>query len=163
MERIVSGKGLFNVYEFYKEEYPEEINEVYDEKINAAFEAGAVIASLAYDYSLCAKAMDFVFDVYGTEAGSVALKYLPYGGLYIAGSLAPRNIERLKAPDSPFLRAALDKGRVSPALESVSRWKAGSSYAAHCVESGKIDSGQTVNFFLSSSCIDFCRRSPLTS
>uniref|UniRef100_A0A7S2ZQH1 Glucokinase n=2 Tax=Rhodosorus marinus TaxID=101924 RepID=A0A7S2ZQH1_9RHOD len=120
VERIVSGKGLLNVYEFFKSEYPDEFNEGHDHKIINAVEAGAVIASLTYDYTLCAQTMEFVFEVYGTEAGSVALKFLPYGGLYIAGSLAPRNIERLTGQDSSFMKAAINKGRVSPALKNVS-------------------------------------------
>eukprot|EP00188_Purpureofilum_apyrenoidigerum_P006053 Plantae.Rhodophyta-Purpureofilum_apyrenoidigerum.ctg8690.p1 GENE.Plantae.Rhodophyta-Purpureofilum_apyrenoidigerum.ctg8690~~Plantae.Rhodophyta-Purpureofilum_apyrenoidigerum.ctg8690.p1 ORF type:complete len:450 (-),score=92.75 Plantae.Rhodophyta-Purpureofilum_apyrenoidigerum.ctg8690:326-1675(-) len=119
VERIVSGKGLLNVYEFFKAKFPDLVNENLDEVIREHVEAGAVIASSAYDYALCAKTMDFVFEVYGTEAGSVALKYLPYGGLYVAGSLAPRNIERLKGENTPFMKAALDKGRVSPALRNV--------------------------------------------
>mmetsp|Transcript_9607 Transcript_9607/g.29080 ORF Transcript_9607/g.29080 Transcript_9607/m.29080 type:complete len:448 (+) Transcript_9607:159-1502(+) len=119
IERIVSGKGLVNVYEFFKHKYPDQVNDNLDENIMNNIEAGAVIASSAYDDPLCSKTMDFVFEVYGTEAGSVALKFLPYGGLYVAGSLAPRNIERLKGENTPFMKAALDKGRVSPALRNV--------------------------------------------
>ena len=33
---------------------------------------------------------------YGAEAGSLALKLLPYGGLYVAGGIAPKIIKKLQ-------------------------------------------------------------------
>ena len=36
---------------------------------------------------------------YGSEAGVAALKFIPSGGLYIAGGIAPKNKERC-APQS---------------------------------------------------------------
>lgn len=50
------------------------------------------------------------------------LKWMPFGGLYIAGGLTPKNIDRIK-PDkdghSLFLDAYYDKGRVSPFLKKI--------------------------------------------
>lgn len=47
---------------------------------------------------------------------------MPFGGLYIAGGLTPKNIDRIK-PDkdghSLFLDAYYDKGRVSPFLKKI--------------------------------------------
>lgn len=47
------------------------------------------------------------------------LKWLPYGGLYLTGGLTPKNIDQLKDPQGPFMRAFRDKGRVSGMLNSV--------------------------------------------
>jgi glucokinase len=55
--------------------------------------------------------------LYGAEAGNLALKVLPFGGLYVAGGVAPKIIDKLR--DGSFMRAFLDKGRLSPALERV--------------------------------------------
>eukprot|EP00121_Abeoforma_whisleri_P014906 Awhi_evm1s13745 len=37
---------------------------------------------------LCHKAMEILVSTYGSEAGCAALKLLPYGGVYIAGTIA---------------------------------------------------------------------------
>lgn len=55
---------------------------------------------------------------YGSEAGCAALKWLPYGGLYIAGAIAPQNLQRLRS-DTTFIDAYYDKGRVNPLMRQV--------------------------------------------
>lgn len=54
---------------------------------------------------------------YGAEAGVCALKFLPFGGLYICGGLAPKNLKRMKS--EVFSDAFFDKGRVSDVLKQV--------------------------------------------
>ena len=44
-----------------------------------------------------AEAVDMLMTAYGAEAGNAALKFLPLGGLYIAGGLAPKNKEAILA------------------------------------------------------------------
>ena len=61
--------------------------------------------------------MDLFVEAYGAEAGNLALKLLPYGGLYVAGGIAAKNLSLIKA--GGFLRAFTHKGRVSPLLEKV--------------------------------------------
>jgi hypothetical protein len=56
------------------------------------------LLSFRYDYPLCATAMKLMIRAYGTEAGNLALQFLPFGGLYITqaiilkvcASLSPR-------------------------------------------------------------------------
>lgn len=50
-----------------------------------------------------------------------ALKWIPTGGLYVTGGLTPKNIEMIKGPDSPFMKAYLDKGRLRPLLDTGER------------------------------------------
>eukprot|EP00871_Galdieria_phlegrea_P006039 jgi/Galph1/922/GphlegSOOS_G5647.1 len=119
VERVVSGKGLENIYEFLREKFPQDINQVHDEKILTATEGARVIGSLVYDDKLCGMAMDVMFELYGSETGNVGLKYLPYGGIYICGGIAPKNIERLRDPNSKFMKSFRNKGRVSPQLAKV--------------------------------------------
>ena len=52
--------------------------------------------------------------LYGAEAGNLALKVLPTGGLYIAGATAQKLAARLERGD--FMAAFLDKGRMAPLL-----------------------------------------------
>ena len=48
-----------------------------------------------------------------------ALKFIPLGGMYVAGGLTPKNIKRITEADSPFMAAFFDKGRVSPLLKRI--------------------------------------------
>ncbi|MFM6402307.1 MAG: glucokinase, partial [Planktothrix sp.] len=54
---------------------------------------------------------------YGTEAGNLALKLLPYNGLYIAGGIAPKILPLLES--SEFMQAFSNKGRMKPILAKV--------------------------------------------
>lgn len=120
VERVVSGKGLVNVYEFLRERFPEQVIEKHDRRImGEAIEGGRVIAELTYDYPLAGKAISIMMKAYGSEAGNVALKYLPYGCLYIAGGIAPKLRDYIIGPKTPFMEAFHNKGRVSSCLKDV--------------------------------------------
>jgi glucokinase len=55
---------------------------------------------------------------YGREAGNAMLKYLPRGGFYITGGLAPKNLDFF-TKNPIFKQQMFDKGRVSPAIEAI--------------------------------------------
>jgi glucokinase len=61
--------------------------------------------------------MEIFVSAYGAEAGNLALKLLPYGGLYVAGGIAAKNLSLLTA--GAFLESFTNKGRVSPLLDRV--------------------------------------------
>jgi glucokinase len=54
---------------------------------------------------------------YGAEAGNIALKVIATGGMYLGGGIAPKILKTLK--NGTFLQAFLDKGRLSPLLQSI--------------------------------------------
>ena len=118
-ERIISGKGLVNVYMFLRDAFPADVDARHDKRILEADEGGKEIGALAYDYGLARRALDIMMTAYGQEAGNCGLKFLPYGGLYIAGGIAPKNSEYIVGNDSLFMRAFRAKGRVSAALDRV--------------------------------------------
>ena len=80
---------------------------------------GAIIAKAAAagNCSLCQRTMQIFTRAYGAEAGVAALKWLPYGGLYLTGGLTPKNIDYIRSP--AFMEALLDKGRVSGMLNTI--------------------------------------------
>lgn len=117
VERVVSGKGLENIYEFLRGKYPDQVNNSFDSDYEESNEPGRLIGSEKHNYKLFGRALDIMFAVFGGEAGNVALKYLPYGGIYIAGGIAPKNIEFLTNQDSEFMRRFLDKGRMSSIMK----------------------------------------------
>ena len=115
-ERIVSGPGLVTAYEFLTSSgHAPETPAIRDEM--GQNDPGAVIGghALAGDDEACVKAVELWLSLYGAEAGNLALKVLPTGGLYVAGGIAPKLIAKMH--DGTFLRAFLAKGRMTPLLE----------------------------------------------
>jgi glucokinase len=135
-ERVLSGPGLVNVYEFLRDsglakESPE---------VAAHMKAGdpaAVISSAAMDGSseLAEKALDIWISAYGAEASNLALKVMATGGLFLAGGISPKILGKLKGPI--FMESFLQKGRLRPLVEAVpvqvvTNDKAGLLGAARC-------------------------------
>jgi glucokinase len=138
-ERILSGPGLVNVYEFLRDsgcgkESPE---------FAAALERGdpaAVISKSALDGTevLAERALDLWVAVYGAEAANLALKVMATGGLFLAGGITPKVLSKLTGP--AFMKAFLAKGRLQPLMEAipvqvVTNEKAGLLGAARCAAS----------------------------
>jgi glucokinase len=61
--------------------------------------------------TLAGEALELFVSIYGAHAGNLALLTLPYGGLYIAGGIAPRILPRMA--DGRFLAAFNHKGRMA--------------------------------------------------
>ena len=115
-ERVVSGMGLTNIYEFLRDGLGMEEPKWLAEKITEAHDPNSVITEMALSVKseICTKALDMMVSIYGAEAGNLALKVLSVGGLYVGGGIAPKILEKLK--DGTFLKAFQDKGRLSQLL-----------------------------------------------
>jgi len=131
VERVVSGMGIVAIYQFLRdrqwaEESPE-LTQVFKtwksqmgkEHSETAIDPAAVISRSAQQKSdrLSEETMNIFMEAYGAEAGNLALKLLPYGGLYIAGGVAAKNLPLMT--DGRFLRAFLNKGRMSRLLQQI--------------------------------------------
>ena len=114
-ERVVSGMGLTNCYEFLREVRGVEEPAWLAERM-AAEDPNKVITevAMAAKSEICEKALDMFVSAYGAEAGNLALKVMSLGGLYVGGGIAPRILEKLK--DGTFMKAFTDKGRLSQLL-----------------------------------------------
>ncbi len=133
VERIASGTGIVAIYQFLRDrqfapesaELAEKIRRWEAGDFNA--DAAAAIANAALvncgvnsetniDH-LATQAMQMFVEAYAAEAGNLALKLIPNGGLYIAGGVAPKILPLLQ--DGTFLQVLKSKGRVSPVLEDI--------------------------------------------
>jgi glucokinase len=117
-ERVVSGIGIKNVYAYLRDvEKMDEPAWLRDEI--AASDPNAVIGRCADDgsSSLCFDTMQMFAAAYGAETGNIALKVLAAGGMYLGGGIAPKAMKTLQS--GGFMQAFLDKGRLSPVLESI--------------------------------------------
>jgi len=121
VERVVSGRGLANVYEFLAEKFPERIDEViHGEFLTAGDQQGRVVGvNSGKEGSLTAQAAQIMITAYGAEVGNASLKFIPTGGMFVTGGLTSKNIGLIQGKDSPFMKAYLDKGRLNPLLETV--------------------------------------------
>lgn len=120
-ERVVSGPGLVDVYRFLVADgYAPERRETRTAMGNG--DAAAVISerALAGDDPLCEKALSIFVEMYGAQAGNLALTIKAEGGIYVAGGIAPKILPRLRA--GSFLDAFRRKGRMSNLLSTIPVW-----------------------------------------
>ncbi len=117
-ERLLSGPGLVNIYQYLVNRGFAPLDKETEEAMTAG-DGAAVIAArgLGGSDKNCTHAIELFASIYGAEAGNLALKALPTGGLYIAGGIAPKLMEKLK--DGTFMKAFLSKGRLSGFLENI--------------------------------------------
>ncbi len=117
-ERVVSGVGLVTIYEFLRayQQYDESAA-LRQAMIND--DAGAAISRFAMEHNdpLAIEALDMFIRIYGAQAGNLALTVSPRGGLYLAGGIAAKNLERFKLGE--FMAAFKNKGRMSGLMEQI--------------------------------------------
>jgi glucokinase len=101
-ERLLSGMGLTNIHQFLggEELAPAEIAERAD--------AGDPRARRTFE---------ILVDIYGAEAGNMALRVLARGGVFLAGGIAAKNVRWFT--DGRFVEAFLRKGRFRGLMESM--------------------------------------------
>jgi glucokinase len=117
-ERVLSGPGMVNTYRYLL------ASAVAPEQATVRTEMGqedpaAVIArhALAGTDYLSDRALDLFCEILGAQAGNLALTVVATGGVYLAGGIAPRIVERVRS--GPFLKAFRDKGRLSELLSRI--------------------------------------------
>jgi glucokinase len=110
-ERLLSGEGLVNIYSYLVSTGKYKVSDRLTQAFKDDPDPAAVISEFALDGSpeICVKALDIFVSIYGAEAGNLALKILPYGGVYLAGGIAAKISSRIQA--GPFMEAFLNKGR----------------------------------------------------
>lgn len=117
-ERVVSGPGQYNIYRFLRDTGTVEEPAWLTREL-AAGDPSAVVTrvGLAKGHPLCVDALDLFAALYGAEAGNLALKAFAIGGVFIAGGIAPKMIDKLR--DGVFMAAFAAKGRYRSLMESI--------------------------------------------
>jgi glucokinase len=117
-ERILSGPGVKNVYEFLRDTKLEEEPAWLKEQLGSAKDVPALISELALSNkaAICTRTLSIFVSVFGSEAGNCALKFMATGGIFVAG-IAGKIVSKMK--EGSFMDSFLDKGRMKDLLEAV--------------------------------------------
>lgn len=118
-ERLLSGEGLINIYQFLKKNGWAAAQSEIEQQMTKR-DPAAVIgeAGVAGSDALCVEALNIFCRIYGAESGNLALKCLPYAGIYLAGGIASKILSFLQK--ETFMQGFLAKGRYRPVLEKIS-------------------------------------------
>ncbi len=86
VERVLSGQGLVNIYRFLKKEPADQLEDgPQDDLLAPDITRKAIEGS----DEVCVRTVELFCRIYGAEAGNLALKCLAYGGVFVAGGIAP--------------------------------------------------------------------------
>jgi len=112
-EEIVSGRGFRAIHQII---FPGVQHAFFDEP---GVDAAATITQQAFAVSCtaCVETLQIWTEAYGAEAGNMALRILPFGGVYVAGGIALKILPKLK--EGGFVRAFSDKMKLSTALAKI--------------------------------------------
>jgi glucokinase len=125
-ERVISGRGIVAIYQYLRDtsnlsENSEiaSVVKLWESQTEKLADPAALISTMAIAKTdnLSQATMQLFISAYGAEAGNLALKILPTGGLYIAGGIAAKNLALLV--DGTFITAFNHKGRVSDLLGKI--------------------------------------------
>lgn len=99
-ERVLSGPGLVAIHECLRA----------GDKTLPQLNAPADVTDAAFAGDLIAmRALEMFIGIYGAQAGNLALTCLARGGVFVAGGIAPRIIDKIR--EAGFMQAFLEKGR----------------------------------------------------
>lgn len=112
-ELILSGRGFKTLHEFLS---PQTKHPVFEDP-DADPAPFITKSALAHECPVCEETLHLWTAIYGAEAGNLALKVLALGGVYVAGGIAVKIIEKMK--DGTFFKAFRDKWHFTNVLDNV--------------------------------------------
>lgn len=112
-EEVVSGRGFRAIHEAI---FPEHHHPFFDDSdIDSA--ASITEQAFAKNCPACEETLHMWTEAYGSEAGNMALRALPFGGVYVGGGIALKILAKLK--DGTFVRAFCNKTKLADELARI--------------------------------------------
>lgn len=119
-ERVCSGLGIQNIYQFLLEKKQVEVPDWLRRQIANAKDATPIIISNAISSNpeaICRQTVELFVSALAVEASNLGLTILSRGGVYLGGGIPPRILDYLVDP--AFLQAFQNKGRFRNMLEDM--------------------------------------------
>jgi glucokinase len=112
-ELILSGRGFLSIHEFIDPsvKHPSFVDPDSDPAPEITRNG------LNKTCPVCVETLDLWTDIYGAEAGNLALKVLSLGGMYVAGGIAVKILEKMK--DGTFVKSFKDKWHFENLLQNI--------------------------------------------
>jgi len=112
-EEIVSGRGFRAIHQII---FPGVQHAWFDD---LSIDPAAKITQQALEgvCSACVETLQIWTEAYAAEAGNMALRVLPFGGVYVAGGIALKILPKMK--DGSFVRVFSDKAKLSKELARI--------------------------------------------
>jgi glucokinase len=114
-ELVCSGIGIPHLFNYLKDSGKYEVPAVLQEAIRTGIDLTPVIAGMALESGdpcpICSDTLRLFISILAAEAGNLALKVLPTGGMYIGGGLPLHILPLIK--NSSFMETFTRKGRMS--------------------------------------------------
>lgn len=112
VELILAGKGFKRLHEFLD---PTVRHDFDDAGVDPA--PGITQRGLAGTCPVCVKTIELFCEIYGAEAGNMAVRAVARGGIYVAGGIAVKILPKLK--DGRFVAAVKNKEKMGAFLEQI--------------------------------------------
>jgi glucokinase len=112
-ELILSGRGFRTLHEFLSSTVK---HPIFDDP-DADPAPFITKTGLAKQCPVCVQTLDLWTEIYGSEAGNLALKVLALGGVYVAGGIAVKILPKMQ--DGSFFQAFRDKWHFTEMLGNV--------------------------------------------
>lgn len=112
-EEVVSGRGFRAIHQII---FPGVQHVWFDDPL---VDPAARITQQALEKTCeaCVETLQIWTEAYAAEAGNMALRVLPFGGVYVAGGIALRILSKMK--DGTFVRVFSDKAKLSAELSRI--------------------------------------------
>ncbi len=118
-ENVLSGPGLVNIYTFLRNSARAEEPEWFAEELKRTDQAARISeAALKSELPICVYTMRIFLEIFGAEAGNLALKLMATGGVWLGGGIVPK-IMPLIVSTPYFMEGFTAKGKLSHIVEKI--------------------------------------------
>jgi glucokinase len=118
-ERLCAGPAVPLIYQFLKSEHPD-LKSVLEETINFdnLTSSDIIDAGINKKDPLCVKVIEKFAEILAVEVGNMALKTMPFGGIYLVGGVTTGIMDYIEK-NHRFMHEVYAKGRLTSAVRRV--------------------------------------------
>ncbi len=117
VERVLSGEGLYMIYQFFRDVKKNEPTWFAELLPNGDPPALITEAALKGKPDICVQSLELFVSILAAESSNLALKALARGGVYLGGGIVPQILPRLK--EKRFTQSFIAKGRFKRLLSTL--------------------------------------------